>query len=165
MRLLVDRNIIASLVLVICLSACDSKRVFDSYKTIPNSTWDSENTVSFTYTAKDTIAKNNLFFNIRNNKKYAFSNIFVIAVFEFPNGKKIVDTLQYEMADNSGAFLGKGYTDMKESKLFYKEHVVFPVSGDYTVKISQAMRKNGEIDGIKSLEGITDIGFRIETSN
>ena len=24
------------------------------------------------------------------------------------------------------------------------------------------MRKNGEVDGVSSLEGITDVGFRIE---
>ena len=38
----------------------------------------------------------------------------------------------------------------------------FSVSGEYTVSITQAMRKNGEINGIESLKGITEVGFRIE---
>jgi gliding motility-associated lipoprotein GldH len=66
------------------------------------------------------------------------------------------------MADVSGKFLGTGLTEIKESKLFYKENVVFPSSGDYKISISQAMRKIGEIDGVKTLEGITEVGFRIE---
>jgi hypothetical protein len=33
------------------------------------------------------------------------------------------------------------------------------------VSISQAMRKNGSIDGIKELHGVSDVGFRIEKVN
>jgi gliding motility-associated lipoprotein GldH len=147
---------------ILCLVSCDSKGVYDSYTTIENQSWEKEKAVWFTFKVHDTIKQNNLFINIRNNKAYAYSNLFLITELKFPNGKKIVDTLQYEMADVSGKFLGTGLTEIKESKLFYKENVVFPSSGDYKISISQAMRKNGEIDGIKTLEGITDVGFRIE---
>lgn len=108
------------------------------------------------------MTRNNLFINIRNNADYSFSNLFLITALEFPNGKKIVDTLEYEMTDVSGKFLGKGFTDIKENKLFYKENVVFLMSGDYSLTVSQAMRKNNEVDGIKMLDGIIDVGFRIE---
>jgi len=57
--------------------------------------------------------------------------------------------------------------DVKENKLWYKENVIFNESGDYTVNIQHAMRENGKVNGVEALEGITDIGFRIEhpTSN
>lgn len=103
-----------------------------------------------------------MFINIRNNAAYSFSNLFLITALEFPNGKKIIDTLEYEMTDVSGAFLGKGFTDIKENKLFYKESVVFPMSGDYLLTISQAMRKSNATEGMKMLNGIIDVGFRIE---
>ena len=86
----------------------------------------------------------------------------MITALNFPDGKIIVDTLQYEMADVTGKFLGTGISDVKENKLFYKENVQFPASGNYVFKISQAMRKSAEVKGIELLEGITDVGFRIE---
>ena len=52
---------------------------------------------------------------------------------------------------------------LKESKLFYKEQILFPIQAEtYTLEVYQAMRKNGEVDGVNELEGITDVGFRIE---
>ena len=88
--------------------------------------------------------------------------MFLITHLNFPNGKKVVDTLEYEMTDNNGRFLGQGLSEIKESKLFYKEGSAFPVSGNYKLSIQQAMRKNGAVEGIKELEGVTNVGFRIE---
>lgn len=145
-----------------CIISCDSKRDYDSFVSISDSSWEREKEVSFHFKIKDTINKKNLFLNIRNNQKYSYSNLFLITTLSFPNGKKIVDTLEYEMTDNSGHFLGKGFTEIKENKLFYKENVIFPVSGEYSVSVTQAMRKNGDVNGVESLNGITEVGFRIE---
>tara|TARA_B110001454_G_C12573451_1_gene372930 strand:+ start:225 stop:716 length:492 start_codon:yes stop_codon:yes gene_type:complete len=157
------RNKIGTISLIIlCLVACDANRVYDSYVSISNQSWEKEKAISFSFNVKDTIQQRDLFINIRNNNSYAFSNLFLITELNFPNGKKIVDTLEYEMADSTGRFLGAGFTEIKENKLFYKEKVVFPTMGYYKISISQAMRKNGEIDGVLALEGITEVGFRIE---
>jgi gliding motility-associated lipoprotein GldH len=88
--------------------------------------------------------------------------LYVITELNFPNGNKIVDTLQYQMADKSGNFLGKGFTDIKENKLFYKEEKLFPQSGKYIFNIHHAMRKNGEVNAISLLKGVQDVGFSIE---
>jgi gliding motility-associated lipoprotein GldH len=74
----------------------------------------------------------------------------------------VIDTLQYEMADASGKFLGNGFSEIKENKLFYKERKVFPISGNYSIEIRHAMRKNGAINAIENLNGIQDVGFSIE---
>jgi gliding motility-associated lipoprotein GldH len=69
------------------------------------------------------------------------------------------------MADPNGKLLGTGFTDVKENKLWYKGFVkpfIFNESGEYKIKIQHAMRQNGQVNGIENLEGITDIGFRIE---
>ncbi|WP_347173128.1 gliding motility lipoprotein GldH [Polaribacter uvawellassae] len=155
-------KIIVFVLVAFSIISCDSKREYDSIVTIADNAWESKNGVSFNFDVKDTINKKDLFLTIRNNEKYGYSNLFLITTLSFPDGKKIVDTLEYEMADNSGRFLGKGFTGIKENKLFYKENVVFPMSGEYAVLVNQAMRKNGAINGIESLEGITEVGFRIE---
>ncbi len=155
-------NYIVFVFVAFSIISCDSKREYDSFVSVQNGSWEHSNAILFNFNVNDTINKKNLFLNVRNNQNYNFSNLFLITSLNFPNGKKIVDTLEYTMADNSGHFLGKGITAIKESKLFYKENVVFPVSGEYTISITQAMRKNGEINGIESLKGITEVGFRIE---
>ena len=157
------RNNIATIALLfLCLVACDANRVYDSYVSLSSESWKKGDAVSFSFVVSDTLEQRNLFLNIRNNKSYAFSNLFLITELNFPDGKRIVDTLEYEMADATGRFLGTGFTEIKESKLFYKENVVFPTAGEYKLFVTQSMRKNGEVDGVSVLEGITEVGFRIE---
>jgi len=88
--------------------------------------------------------------------------LYVITELLFPNETVIIDTLQYEMADETGKFLGVGFTEIKENKLFYKEKKAFPVSGEYMFNVRHAMRKNGAIIPIEFLKGIQDVGFSIE---
>ena len=147
---------------VFVITSCDSSRVFDEYVTLPKNSWNKSNVITFTFPVKDSINKKNLFINLRNNKDYDYSNLFLITQINFPDGQIIVDTLEYDMADVTGKLLGKGFSSIKENKLFYKENIIFPNTGEYTFKVRQAMRKNDEIEGIEELEGISQVGFRIE---
>lgn len=162
MHLKIKNHKIVIILLVLCFASCDSKYVFDKYKTLPSASWHKNEGVSFDFTVADTIAKRNLFINLRNNNNYPFSNLFLITEMNFPDGKKVIDTLEYDMTDKTGKFLGKGFSEIKENKLFYKENIIFPTTGSYKVTINQSMRKSGTVNGIKSLDGITDVGFRIE---
>ncbi len=152
------------LIALIGLVSCDSKRVYDVYKTVPN-TWHKDSIISFKINPPDSVNPYNLFVNLRNTNAYKYNNLFLIVGMTFPHGKTIKDTLEYRMADPSGKLLGSGYTDIKENKLWYKEAVVFRESGEYVVDIQHAMRENGKVNGVVKLEGITDIGFRIENPN
>lgn len=145
------------------LVSCDKERVYDEYKSLPNE-WHRDSVVSFQLEAPDTLNNYNLFINLRNNSDYKYSNLYIITEINFPYGKVISDTLQYEMAKSSGEWLGTGFGEVKESKLWYKENFRFPEAGEYSVKIQQAMRKRESTKGIKKLEGITEVGFRIENS-
>ncbi|RZS99188.1 gliding motility lipoprotein GldH [Aquimarina brevivitae] len=144
--------------------SCDRNSVYDSYKTVSQS-WEKSEVVEFKLPQLDSTATYNLFINIRNNNNYPYSNLFLISAMEFPNGKIVTDTLEYEMAAPNGEWLGTGFSDLKENKLWYKEKVRFVEQGTYKVTIQHAMRNNGEVLGVNSLEGITDIGFRIENAS
>jgi gliding motility-associated lipoprotein GldH len=139
--------------------ACDKKRVFDEYKTVGRG-WNKDSIVSFDFPVLDSTQQYNLFVNLRANDNYKYNNIFLIVAMEQKNGFTKVDTLEYQMANPDGTLLGNGFSDLKESKLFYKEKIQF--KGQFKVYIKQALRENGKILGIPVLEGITDIGFRIE---
>lgn len=157
-----NRILVYILAFAFLFISCDSDSVFDQYKSVPNK-WHKDSVVSFKVNSPDTIKMYNLFVNLRNNNAYKFNNLFLIVEMNFPNGKVIKDTLEYKMANPEGKFLGTGFTDIKENKLWYKENVVFEETGEYTVNIQHAMRENGKVNGVVNLEGITDIGFRIET--
>ncbi len=150
--------------LVFLFVSCDSNQVFDEYKSVPNQ-WQKDDIVEFVFAPTDTLSSYNLFINLRNNNDYKFNNLFLIAEIDYPNGKSVVDTLEYKMAQPNGEFLGTGFTDIKENKLWYKENFTFNESGLYHIKLQHAMRENGNIEGVDALEGVTDIGFRIENIN
>ena len=143
---------------------CDSKQVYSTYQTVP-SKWHKDSVKTFKLIPPDTIKPYNLFITLRNTSEYKYNNLFVIAELNYPNGKVIKDTLEYRMAAPNGELLGEGFSDVKENKLWYKGYespFVFNESGEYVFKVQHAMRQNGNIAGDEFLEGITDIGFRVE---
>lgn len=155
------KNSFLILFLTLILVSCDKKRVFDQYKTVGDA-WQKDSIATFTFNNQDTTKRYDLFVNLRSNNDYAFNNIFLIVSLEAPGGLTKVDTLQYQMAEPDGKLMGEGFSDVKESKLFYKEKHKFSVLGDYKIGIQQAVRQSGKVAGEKELKGITEVGFRIE---
>ena len=149
------------MLIVLFLASCDEKRVFDEYKSV-GSAWNKDSIVSFDIPKLDPTKQYNLFLNVRNNDNYPFNNLFLLVSLENPDGLTKVDTLEYAMANLDGTLLGEGFSDTKESKLFYKENLKFDKKGQYKVRIQQAVRQSGKVKGEKELKGITEVGFRIE---
>jgi gliding motility-associated lipoprotein GldH len=153
------RNSALLILVAILFFSCDKKRVFDQYKSV-GSAWHKDSIVTFNLPELDSTKRYNLFVTLRDNNNYPFNNLFLIVGLEMPNGFTKVDTLEYEMANPDGSLMGDGFSDIKENKLFYKEKVRF--RGKYKVNIKQAVRENGKVPGVTALEGITEVGFRIE---
>lgn len=141
--------------------SCDKDRVFDEYKNI-NGSWKKTDTINFSFDQNDTIKPYNLFLNVRSNNDYPFNNLYLIVSLTQPDNLVKTDTLEYLMANPDGSLMGEGFSDIKESKLWYQEGFVFNKKGKYNISISQAVRETGDINGIQDLKGITDLGFRIE---
>ena len=143
------------------LASCGESATFDEYVAIGHS-WDESTEVQFSFEAPDTTSHFNMFIQLRNNRKYPFSNIFLIVKTEAPDQTTIIDTLEYAMTKPDGTFLGTGFSDLKENKLFFREKVRFDQAGTYQIGIRHAVRKIGDIEGVGQLEGITDVGFKME---
>ncbi len=158
------RSVFAFIIILVFLISCNNS-VYNEYKTVGDNGWDKDSIISFSYNPNDTISKNNVYVNLRNNENFGYSNLWLIIGIQFPDATTIIDTLEYEMADAEGRFLGSGLTDLKENKLEYKTNVIFPNKGKYIFTVQQAMRKAGETEGINLLEGITDVGISIEKIN
>jgi gliding motility-associated lipoprotein GldH len=144
-------------------TSCDKKQFYSEYKELDGS-WKKSDTLRFTFEQKDTINPYNLFLNVRNNNDYPFNNMYLIVSLKEPGKKPTIkiDTLEYQMADVDGTLLGEGFTDVKESKLWYLENYVFNRIGNYKVEVVQAVRATGEVNGVAELKGITELGLRIE---
>jgi gliding motility-associated lipoprotein GldH len=150
------------ILIAVTITSCDKTQVFDEYKTIDGG-WHKDSILKFNVEHKISKQPENLFVNIRNNNDYPFSNLYLIVKMELPKGKIKIDTLEYQMANPDGTLMGEGFSDIKESKLWYKENFTFPEEGNYKISIQQAVRQNGKIKGVEKLDGITEVGFRIES--
>jgi len=160
-----SRNILLIFGVTLTMVSCYDKVLFDEYRSMEDDQWHKDSIINFTFNNLDTINKNNIYINLRNNKDYEFSNLFLIVGIRFPNNYQIVDTLEYEMTSLNGNFLGTGITDIKENKLEYKTNVAFPFKGDYRIRVQHAMRKSRKVDGLIFLNGITDVGLQIEKTD
>jgi gliding motility-associated lipoprotein GldH len=136
--------------------------VYSEFQALENGIWDRDTIKEFEISDLDENQDYEMFINVRNDNTYPYSNLFLITELEYPDGTTYIDTLEYSMANADGTWLGKGYGSIKENKLWYKENINFPVKGVYTIRIEHAMRKNGSVEGIVELPGITDIGVEIE---
>ena len=157
-------NLLFAIGISLLFISCDEKRVFDEYRKLDGS-WKKTDTIQFAFELNDTINSHNLFLNIRNNNNYPYNNLYVIVALTQPDSLVKIDTLEYDMAFPDGKLMGEGFSDVKESKLWYQENFKFNKAGTYSVKISQALRKTGDVSGDLELNGVTEVGFRIEKTN
>jgi gliding motility-associated lipoprotein GldH len=140
---------------LLLLSSCNSNVIFIDSKVMNENTWDLTDIPSFKVQVQDTINSNNVIFTIRTGSSYPFRNIYFFVTTTSPDGKSITDTLQYNLADEKGNWLGKGFGDIHELNLTYKSNVYFPIKGIYQFNIQHGMR-------IENLKGVYDIGLRVE---
>ncbi len=155
------KKLVLLFMFIIFIVSCNSNTVFSEYKNIGNS-WNKNEKIEFLFQTPDTINRYNIFINLRNDELYSFSNLFLIANIENSNNETVSDTLEYRMAEANGKWLGEGFSSLKESKLWYKKNYRFPSNGECKITIEHAMRKNGAVEGIYKLNGIRDVGIKIE---
>lgn len=138
--------------------ACNLNHVFEQYQPVTNRSWDKDSVLVFTVPVKDTTSNHNIYISIRNDVRYAYSNLWLFVSIEQPGGKSVQDKFEITLADPSGKWLGEGFGGLKTREVIYRSSVFFPISGDYKIKVQQGMR-----DDI--LKGISDVGVRIEKAH
>ena len=141
--------------LFIWLSACDSRRQHDSFQSIEDANWFIEQALVFETEVSDTGSSYNMMINVRNNKDYSYSNLYIFIETTIPGGSVQQDTAQCILADDKGKWLGRGIGGILTSRIPFRSNFKFPVAGVYKFKLSHGMRDN-------PLTGITDAGIRIE---
>lgn len=150
--------LICLLLLVLSLYSCDSTKLYDEYANIPDEGWSLKDTVQFDLVIPEgELQAYDYLIGLRNNNDYLYANIFFYVIIKESNGLQITDTLQYLLAEPSGKWLGSGVGEIKHNLLIYKEQQMLR-AGKYSVSIVHGMRD-------EVLQGIEDVGFRVERSN
>lgn len=149
-----------SLLTIGFIFSCSKPTFFMNYKDF-NGHWPVYEKVLFTL---DKGSENpvNLMIYIRNNKQYPYSNLFLIAKLKTGDSLLLCDTLEYAMADARGKWLGKGFLEVKESKLWWRENYQLPAVENINVQLEHALRSNNSEQGLDNLEGIVGVGFAVE---
>jgi len=161
-RIIYSFNFIRLVITFACVLGCQSNSGFTIYQSI-NIEGLGTSPIVFELPEKvfdDSIK--NIFIRLRNDNSYPYTNIFLIVSLQA--GEKIItkDTLEYSMASPNGEWLGSGFTEVKESKLWWKEGVIFPKERPLFINLSQAVRNSGAVEGVSKLKGIISVGISIE---
>lgn len=141
--------------IVILFTACDKNQVYEENRMMENGTWNSRKPALFDVRIDDLLTRYNILLNVRNSPDYPYSNLYLFLTTTYPDGMKSRDTLELTLADYDGRWLGSGMGSVKFSRFLLKKGVRFSQKGVYRFEMEQAMRVN-------DLEGIRDIGLRIE---
>jgi len=148
------RNLIIINSLLLILYSCDPDMVYDNYQKTENGKWTWNDKKVFNFPVTDSLNRYNILINIRHTTEYPKSNLFVFVTIKAPNGYLMSDTVEIQIADKRGKWLGNGFGDIKLISRMYKKGITFRYTGEYAFLIEQGMRLP-EIP-------VTDVGLRIE---
>jgi|TARA_Y100000389_G_scaffold112353_1_gene109392 gliding motility-associated lipoprotein GldH len=151
---------VSILIVFILITSCDSTVFFREYNSFSKG-WPSSEAVSFSI-SQIPQTSSNIYVHIRNNNEYPYSNLFLIAELRDSVQTIFRDTLEYAMADPQGKWLGEGFLDVKESKLWWKEGWTPKHEGPFYVDLFQRVRNNGDLEGVYLLDGILNVGIAVE---
>lgn len=145
-------------VVTFLLVGCDNHRVFEDYHQINKRGWHKDSLVVFQFPVTDSLQNHNLYINVRNDLNYNYQNLWFFISIKQPGNIAVTDTFEVLLATASGKWLGEGFGGIKEIQKEYRNNVFFPLTGIYEVSLQHGMRNDW-------LEGIHDIGFRVEKSD
>jgi len=148
---------VAFTVVIVFFTACDPNVVYEKNITINTDGWKGIESAQFEVEVSDTILPHNFYINLRHTTDYKYSNIYLFLDTYFPGDNKTRDTIEIILADITGKWYGKGMGKILENQVMLQKNFVFPIKGLYKFNIEQGMRED-------ELEGIEDIGIRIELS-
>lgn len=139
------------------IASCDPPNYIfeDSASFSQEKPWLYSDSLVYNFKIKDTNRYYHLLLEIDHNKKYQWENLYVKIDTKFPNQILQSSTLSITLADESGEW----YSDCRgKTCTFYlplQEQAIFPILGEYQIKIFPWMRQD-------TIKDIYRIGFKVE---
>jgi len=136
------------------LFSCSGNEYEKSYS-IENETWSAGELLQFNFEVDDMYARYNIYLHLRNTTEYGYSNIFLFVNVLYPDNSIATDTVEGNLTDGRGRWLGSGSGKYRNNKFIYKSNIAFPQTGTYVFTVEQAMRN-------EALKGVASVGLEIE---
>ena len=144
------------------LSACDPQRVYEDNVDLKSLTgepyvWDVQQRPTFSFAIADTVARYDVYFNVRNAAGYGFYNLYLKHTLTGPDGRPAGPALLHQlmlMDSKTGAPRGKGTGDIFDHQVLALPRQRFARPGTYRLTLEQYMRQN-------QLPGIMAVGVRV----
>ncbi len=153
-----SRTMAALLTALALLVSCEPPALYERNMPVDPAGWNIADSVAFEVPIGDTVNSMKFTLSLRHNADYAYSNIYFFLSTWYPDQRYSRDTIQLLLAGKDGKWFGRGFGKLKEVEVVLKDRVVFPMKGTYRFSFVQAMRT-------ESLEGVEDIGVRIEKAD
>ena len=154
------RNILICLIFS-CIVSCDTNPIYIKYNSL-NGGWLKDSVQHFSFPNGDKSILTNSYLMLRVNQKYRYNNIFVIITVTNSNGTILRDTIEYKVADNFGKFIGSKMINIYELSLLHKKGIQLMPKENYFINVEHAMRNADETVGVERLEGVLDVGYKLE---
>ena len=154
------RNILICLIFS-CIASCDTNPLYIKYNSL-NGGWLKDSVQHFSFPNGDKSILTNSYLMLRVNQKYRYNNIFVIITVTNSNGTILKDTIEYKVADNLGKFIGSKMINIYELSLLHKKGIQLIPKENYFINVEHAMRNTDETVGVERLEGVLDVGYKLE---
>ena len=152
------RHLTAISLMLILLSGCDAKRVFEQNMALQDAEWNYLEKPTFEAEIKDTQALYNLHVNFRYEAEYPYNNIFFLLNTFGPDSSASSERVECVLFDNYGLPKGKGLGDMFFVQYKIRSKMRFAKPGQYHFVLEQNMRTD-------HLKGVHDVGLRLEKAD
>lgn len=147
-----------SLILLFAASlcmACDKQTVYHTFQSLPTEGWQRKDTLFFNVTIPDSATLYNISVEIRNRNNYPYQNLPLLIYYDSPEAQNIKrDTLEMELADSDGIWLGDGWGGLYQSTL-HAGLIHIGKAGEYRFKIMHLLPD-------EVLPGINDVGIKLK---
>lgn len=141
--------------------SCDNRRLFEDNREFTDRSWKVTEEPKFQFAVKDTSARYNLYFNIRNSLNYPYARIFITFHLYDSAGKELIKKLVNDdlFDQKTGRPLGdSGLGDLYDHQFTVLKNHQFTYPGQYSIKLDQFMRQD-------TLQGVIAAGVRIEKAD
>jgi len=139
-RLLQNKLGIILISALLLTEACAESSFFSQSINFEDSVWNEDEVAEFQLDITEPKQNYYLFFDLKSSENFATSNLWIFAEVHAPDGTVQTDTLEFDMADDTGKWLGKHTGSEVETTLLYKRDVAFPAAGAYKFRFRQGMR-------------------------
>lgn len=142
--------------LLLLVVGCDSNRVYEENKDIPDAIWRLNDIPKFEFEIENTNQSYGLHFNIRSTLSYPFQNIYVqYNLRDSMNNILKTELKEFHIFDvKTGEPQGDGVGDLFDNRFLILEDYNFDSPGRYSMDFQQFMR-------LDSLPMVVSVGLRV----